>query len=382
MSQILDEKTDMISLHALELEHKDLLEQAQKNLAVLRNDAAEQDEFIHRVDQFLDDIKVWAPKARTTTAVNTVNRIASEWQMIFTRDLRIPKNIYEILKIQIAPDVCEPMLSDSASPLLSREQIEERIRHRAYQISKGWKINWIRRLFYALSEHPELLHEDALQFPERTQDDDWHDACTCLACDVLDSHIDLTVQLGVESFEFLDDVWLEDVKRLKAYLHWEAAEPEGHLDDPQIHYNFAFQEIHKQLLTPSIKSGPESFLPIKSWLSNVVLDNGRINTETRPYAYALIEKKAQRLWDRTTCKDSETNWFHAECYVQKFYENLIPAVEKQDQKAIETILETTSVSVNSAHTSEIVNALEVAFLTYFFQPKLMQPFFQNHITYL
>ncbi|MFH1304557.1 MAG: hypothetical protein ABIK07_26190 [Planctomycetota bacterium] len=382
MSVILQEKMDTISLRTLDQEHENLRKEVFQNLPVLLENPVKQEDFIRQVDTFLDRLRSWSSQSQTTTAVNSVNRMASEWQMIFTRELRIPKNIYEILKIQVDPDICEPMLSDSASPLLSHEQIVERIRHRAYQISKDWKINWIKRLFYALREHPERVHENALRLPERTPGDDWQDACTCLACDVLDSHIDLTVQVGVESFQFLENVWLEDVKRLKAYLHWEATEPEGRLDDPQRHYDLAFQEIHKQLLNPSIKSGPESFLPIKNWLSNVVLDNGQVNTKTRPYSHSLIEKKAQRLWDRTKSGDPETHWLHAESYVQKFYENLIPAVEKQDQKAIETILEATAVSPQSPQTSEIVNALEVALVTYFFQPTLMQPFFDHHTTYL
>jgi hypothetical protein len=373
---------ESVDLTDLDQQHQVLRDEISRDPIAFRDNPIRRDEFVKRVEAFLELLQQRVPDARTTAAANSVNRIASEWQMIFTSELRIPKNIFELLQIDRVPKVCEPTLSYSASSPLRREVLTERIRERAYFISKDWKVSWLRQQLLVSSAHPERIHEAVLQLPVRTPADDWHEACTFLACDVLDARIDLALQLSVDGVEFLEGVWLDDVKRLKAYLSWEATRPDGSLDDPHRNYDHACREIHRRLLDRTIKAGAESFAPIANWLRDEVLDAGRINTATRPCAHALIERKARRLWECTKCEDFNVNWLLAEQYVRKFYENLIPAVLGQDRIAIETVLAATAANPRTQTNCEIVNALEVALVTYFFNPSLMETFFEGHITYL
>ncbi len=377
--QTTQEQPESPNLIVLSQDHETLRDEFRQDPAAVRRDPVE---FVSRVDEFLRQLQCYATKARTTTAANAVRQIASEWQMIFTSDLRIPKNILGDFHLAFVPDICEPTLSESGSLPLRREAITERIRERAYLISKDWKVSWLRRLFFAFHAYPEQIHQSAVTLPSRTPMDDWHEACTCFACDVLDARIDLALQVSVDGFVFLESVWLEDVKRLRAFLHWEATNPDATMDDPNTHYEIACREIHERALDSTVKGGAESFLPIADWIRDLVLDDGQINTTTRPQSHSLVERKARRLWERTRCADACVNWSLAKRYVRDFYENFIAAVVDEDTAAVNTVLTAVSVAQGAQGSCEIVNALEAALITYFFKRESIELFYRDHIAFL
>lgn len=348
------------------IEHHDcLLDKFAKDRDLIRIDDARRTDFVNCVDLFLDQLRQSVPQVRTTAAADLLGQFASEWQTIFTAELRIPRDISDIFRIGRAPDDCEPTLTYAKVAPLQREIILERIRERAFLISKDWKLNWLKRQLFAFSARPELIHKTILTPPVRTPEDDWREACVFFACDVVDARVDLALQLGVCAFEFLENVWLEDMKRLKAYFFWEAAQPNGELADANEFYGKACDDIRARLGDNAIKSGAESFSPIADWLKKEILDHGQLDTQTRPYARCLVEKKAWRLWNRTKCEDSSRNWQSAESYARSFYENLIPAVVDRNRKAIDAIRRAVLDESPANSTREIVNALEVAVVAYF-----------------
>ncbi|MEO2027183.1 MAG: hypothetical protein ABGZ23_15020, partial [Fuerstiella sp.] len=145
--------------------------------------------------------------------------------------------------------------------------------------------------------------------------------------------------------------------------------------------SFAATHSHRRLTDPEIKADASAFGHIAQWLRAEFLNDGRL-CAAKPLCHATIERKARRLWERTESKDAAENWRRAEEYVRDFYENLLPAIVESDQLAVASVLSAAAPCPETGASCELVDSLEVAIVTYFFDPKLMNEFFEGHATYL
>lgn len=379
-SILLDDASD--SLRALRKTHLDLHEELEANAATFRDDLESREKFVYHVDLFIKQLREFVPFARTTGAMNFLNRTAAEWQMNFTTVLRIPRNVYTDLDINSAPDVRESTREFSAKPPLTREFVQNLLSQRAYEIGEKQKMRWLKQLLHDLEQNPKRIHSTEIVPPVRTPEDDWRDACAYFACDILNARFHLALQLSVDAFFFLQSIWLEDVKRLMAYLAWEKAGAAWRPDESDRYYSEACRQLHNRIMDPAYKTGPVSFLPIARWLEEKYLIEGRIDFTNRPASFELVKRKAERIWEITKSADQNDNWRRAESYVRQFYENLIPAIRNGDSRSLEALLAATITRCGTRVSDELVDALEFGLLMYFVEGDKMKPFFASHETYV
>jgi hypothetical protein len=100
------------------------------------------------------------------------------------------------------------------------------------------------------------------------------------------------------------------------------------------HYDEACVEIRNLLVERRVKDRLENFVPVREYISQRYLDEfKRLNGE---FCSSLVELKASRLSAKAAQQFAAP--IAAE-YSQKFYENIIPAVEGCDQDACIAVLQ-------------------------------------------
>ena len=152
------------------------------------------------------------------------------------------------------------------------------------------------RLLAHLESHPHQIHSVIASSPDEMQDD-WYGAMTCLTAEILDGRGDFARQLGSDLYRLLGDVWLDDVKRVKAYLIWES---NGANWDPTgwtRNFILACEDVNRRTLEESVKASPKTFAHVKTYLEKRYLVAGVVDLSHRPDAHHLIANKAQRIWD-------------------------------------------------------------------------------------
>ncbi|MDA1014888.1 MAG: hypothetical protein O3A00_10610 [Planctomycetota bacterium] len=355
-------------------------EKLQEELSAATNKGRVQELESH-VDEFLNEMRKHVPFATSTDRRDLLNRMASEWQKVFTTLLGIPKNVYAVIEINNLPNSKQMLSRLPKVQQIKGDEFKHLIRERAYVVGEKSKQSWLKQLLLKLEVSPHEVDWISLTPPRRTGLDDWRDAAAYVACDVLEGYIDLAIQLSIDAFGLLESVWFEDAKRIKAFFLWEA---DGGPCEPvksRMYYDNACRLLHGKLMDKTLKVCDRAFASIAKWLKRELLTSGRVDVG-KSHARLLISTKAQRLWERTQREDGGLNWEQAEHYVRQFYENLIPAVTRNDKQAVQAVLGATLMCECPRSGCEIVNALEVALITYFVDAELMEEFFEQNASYL
>jgi hypothetical protein len=183
--------------------------------------------------------------------------------------------------------------------------------------------------------------------------EDWYVACAFLALLLIEREQLRFEQLDPISYRLLEEVWFEDIKQLKAYYIWESQD-KGSAED---NYFSASGEIHNLMLQR--KRAPiHAFSRVSDYISSNYLTRSGGLDETKPATNALLQKKAHRIWQLTGCKDDRANWFRARAYVSMFYENVIRAVNDNDQQKWHEVLKALQFEKRSQNQYQIINGFE------------------------
>ena len=221
------------------------------------------------------------------------------------------------------------------------------------------------------------------------KDEDWYQAEVFLTLEILDGNINFARRINSLSYPRLEKVWFSEVRELIAYLDWE--NDAGALADPHdVDHNLkAWEDLKNRLLDSKIKKPLSEFGETKRYLEEnyvtqigdrYLLDDEKLETAG---AYNIIRLKSDRIrkvagqWDADRYWDHDRNWKDAKTYVQKFYENIIPAVNG-DVKSAEKVIEAFNFSLksNTGFTYEgawrIINSFEMAVAIYFISMETLE----------
>lgn len=281
-----------------------------------------------------------------------------QWQKAFTSILREPRNVREEIGIRLP--------SPKLFPRLSEADVHRYVEMKAHRIGQDRKLTNLYRLWLELQSHRSRIH-DVIPSSERERDEDWYQGTACFATEVLDDRISFSCQVSRDIYPLLEGVWLEDVKRIKAYLIWESRgapfEPDGGLDE----YFTACKDLWQRAIDGKRKASLTSFADVRTYVEQMYLSHNRIDSRQDSSAHALIAKKAQRLWELHGGQSSaDESWHTAENYVRAFYEHLIPAVLDDEKESEGHHLATVAEAFCAMHRApapyDIANAFEAAVL--------------------
>ncbi len=216
-------------------------------------------------------------------------------------------------------------------------------------------------------------------------------ASVYLAYYVLEDIIPLRTKLGSDSFWRLENIWLKNVKELIAWLVWKR---EGEIAEDwrkEKDYFIACWIIRSMLLNPE-KGNRQQFGTIKKYLIKNYLKEvptklaghrhkSYIIDESKAKTHELIRRKAQRIWELGGTGSKENDWANAQNYVNLFYDNIIAAVEENDEESIENVLLAFQFSKSPNNRFLIINCFETAVALNFLKTsKLINIFDRKELT--
>lgn len=330
-------------------------------------DAGLRDELIGQIRDLIESLKPHAASPASTAEYDLLNRVASELQMALSSVLRLPLDVRQTLGLRLPTADLRP------SPrLVSRDEVHRSLRRRADEIARSRKLLDLMRKLQIFTKSPNLIHASIPStHAEMTQD--FYDACVFLAADVISGKIRLADQLETGALDFLGGVWLDDVKRLTAYVAWEQADEPAAPEVGDRFYLRACEMLHRRACNVADKASLTAFDRIGRWLNDKFLTDGRLIVHNHNAAQALVESKAHRIWLCTGRKDPEENWRAAESYSRAFYENIIPGVVEGHPDALTAVVQAVSAEGIAGSTCEIANAFEAALLLEFVNPQIVFP---------
>ncbi len=349
-------------------DHQRLFDEFRENADTLCTNRDLLAKFLNDVDQLLEEMKQLNQDMQRAEEFDWLNTAAMDWQIVFSSRLRIPRDIRREVGIQVPSRTLEP-----TRRILPDEQIQQHLKDKAYLVGQFRKLAALARRLEELNAYRDRIHEEIVSSPEEAERD-WHDAHVHFASEVLDAEIFFPYQIGPESYHRLENIWLEDVKRMRAYLIWERRNdgwsPEAELPN----YLSACEQLRSKLLDESLKASPASFEDVKSYLNATYLRAGRLDTSPGQPGWELVRAKARRIWQRSgqPAGQDERIWAAADAYCQAFYENIIKAVVEDLPEAVAAVVNAFRICRNFGHNYPIVNCFEAALTIYYLKPSTVQ----------
>ncbi len=139
--------------------------------------------------------------------------------------------------------------------------------------------------------------------------------------------------------------------------------------------------VHAWMLDPSLKAGQESFCPIERWIRENVLSSETVDIVGKPFlGNSSAEKRNGSGGPRNVATKRLTGRRPRSTFGNST-NILSPPCANGNAYDAETVLSAMDVGSHGVK-CEIVDALEAAFVGYFFDPKLMREHFDTHCSYL
>jgi hypothetical protein len=363
----IDKGVDLSSITDIKKLHEELYGRAMREGRELGKDL----EFLSAVEELLTAIMASAERATVFDDYVWLGLAATQWQVVYSTTWNIPKTIDMPLP-STQKELVKPLPGNKA---LSADEVRD----------------WCKRH----AEYLGLLRVAKTGKPssQLDMDWDWRQAETLFASDVLDGFPNFAGRIGSASYGLLEEVWLKDVKQIRAYFIWKkrgAPYPGQERED----YDFACDHI-RRLLTDrsgkrSIKARPSEFGEAKAYIEQRYLTNGRVvhegASEKAAAARVLIARKAERIHERrkqTESKYSECaendlrNWIWAELYVKMFYENIVPAVMENGKENVLAVLKAFQYSKAPENCWWVINCFEAALAIYFLNANTIQELWKD-----
>ncbi|ACB49446.1 unknown [Crocosphaera subtropica ATCC 51142] len=337
-----------------------------------KNDCSkEMQEVSDSVKNLLKNLAEFAPQVTSIDESNWVREASYEWGAVgdcldlnlslldttekHTKVGNIGQKILSLLPNEI-PEF-------SLTPKISKKYLEKE----AYCLGQARKERLLKKL---LGEYRHLIH-NLIPSDLENMKMDWCSACTYFSSKILEGKLDFSSQIESDLYHYLEEVWLEDVKHLRAYeIWWKKGHNRIYEESTTVNYYFqACQQIMASLVDPYIKAPFSRFEELKNYLKNCYLtEEGKLDKDK---SNTLIEIKAHRIWETTNNSNSSENWSSAQQYVEDFYENIIPAVVDGDLESI-TKVKNAIQAINDPTHYHIINCFEVALVIYFLPSDVLE----------
>jgi hypothetical protein len=256
---------------------------------------------------------------------------------------------------------------------LSAQHLDLFIKQAAERFSQ---IRRVRTLFWEHQRKLNSIHDMHSTYHE--MNDDWENACTLVALQILEgAEIDLT-QIDPLSYRILEGVWLRHVKQLRAYYIWEAEDRGSN----EANYYQASNEIRK-LLRERETSEVRDFERVRNYIQERYLVDGNPGSldDTKPATKMLISAKAERIYRTLGDTDAAANWFRARLYTSLFYESIIGAVDFSDKAKTISILKAFQFSKSPKNKYWIINAFEAAISIHFLNKGIVKEILEKPAMY-
>jgi hypothetical protein len=206
--------------------------------------------------------------------------------------------------------------------------------------------------------------------------EDWLGAALIFALKVLEGEIHLTRRLQPASYWRLEDIWLSEVKRTKAFLNWERnliqKLPESRQWSPDDYYFEACRRLRKRLADEEHKARAADFALVREYIRDRYLDNDGNFSPGTDKSEKLLRAKAQQIFEVTGGQGAGADWHHACTYSRMFYENIITAVEAKDEESTLVVLKAFQYSKAPEHRYLIINCFEAAVALYFLDAEIIR----------
>lgn len=288
-----------------------------------------------------------------------LNDSAIKWQSALSTYCNIPRNIHISL-----PDDDLTLQNDLADRVLLEHELDDIVTKHA-QYTAYWRIRDLgRQSTQEEIERDKIIAEEAL------------------AAEILDGKINFSSRISPDSYWRLEIIWLREIKLLNAYFIALRSNSNNNPADPKKNFHKASEHLRNLLVDPGIKAMPNEFHDVKKYLQKrYIKNNGKLDTE-KPETKILISKKASRIAERDNNEkgiktDDVKNWLEAETYVEMFYENIIPAVELNDEESILTVLKSFQFSKAIDIHYDVVNCFEAVIAIYYLSPNVIQSLWDN-----
>jgi hypothetical protein len=375
---MMNETHDKNDIAEIQARHAKAYQQA-LSLSQSPHDASELAKFYTmEIEPLIKAISKVSGEVKTVEERAWVNKATSEWQEIAI-ELKRPLDI--VIGQPIQPLVPPPL----RKARISETEIIRELAHRAYEISRdraAQREKHIRELLgnqqfiEEVAKDPNrVLYTLASWDTPRQAERDWSLAEIEFAADIIEGNIRFVTKIAPDSYRYLQHEWLEDVKRLKAYLFWEQSGDGWSVDLGEAHYYNACRWFHERLGDMTLKAGTSDFEDAQKFIENGLLSNGIFNARNNKDAHTLVERKARRLWEDEPERESDKNWIEAELYAREVYENIIAAVVKHDRQSTARVLNAIEPGHKNRRWYKIVDCFEAALAVYFVEKGAVDVFF-------
>ena len=341
--------------------HERLYREARQERARVGVGEENRRQLLEDIESLLERMHQLAQQITDVDQFNWLSEASTQWQSVYSEVFNIPKDVREKVGVDSVSKKLTPV-----PPPMSEGQIQSYLQRRANEISQSRKLTALYKQFEYLRHHRSVIHAVIRSSHEEMQRD-WYDAqvylvSEALAGKALAGKIDLTRDFEPSMFPYLEQVWLDDVKRLRAYRIWQQA-GNGWDPCPERFYLEACEQLRKLLLDQSIKAPQAAFSWVREYLQTHYVTQARVRPGRKPTARELIRVKAYRLWQsREESGIAQDNWRDAEQYVKRYYENILSAVTDHSHTASRAVME----ALRSHHS--LVNAFEAGVCIFFMSP--------------
>jgi hypothetical protein len=219
-------------------------------------DRKEFSHFVQQVEDFFADL---SRVSKTVASIKDYKWICETivlWQLFFASTLNEPK------VIQIPNPPAE--LEQDSSP--GEELTVEELTSRRQDTAKVFALERSRHFGTATSTTQEMVQ-------------DWHNAETMLVSNILDGSLNFVTRISPETYPLLEQIWLDDVKQLRAYIYWQNGvkvfDPEDSMQD----YFIQCQHLRRMLIDPVIKASPSKLGKPLSYITEKYLVNGLLHRD-------------------------------------------------------------------------------------------------------
>jgi hypothetical protein len=242
----------------------------------------------------------------------------------------------------------------------TEESLNKWMQNRAYELSTRRVNEW-----YTLMSQNDILrlYRDHLPVDHQVlmANGDWHQAKVYLAAKVLDENLSLSDNLEPSSYWRIEEVWLRDIKKLKAYFNWLSSPGRSQEEN----YRAACKEIFQMLLERRRKVNNATFEPIQRYIKDRFIGRtGEIDANEQEYV------KMQRL--RTLGFSENDSRQIAHDYIVGFYNNIFRAVIYSDDDSTRQVLRALGFHEGTEFNDGIVNCFEMMIAIQFLNLELVK----------
>jgi len=362
------EARKMTSLFTIDQSHKNLY------TAFLKKRVAPG--FEKELKQLFNEITELSGKVPSLEDYEKLCELVEEWKAAGPAlvGLGIKIDIDEILLT--APD--KILQTDPDQPIWTENSLEFWLRQKSDQLNKERALAWY--LPVSMNEVVRAFEDNlSAEAAERIRDSNWGQAELYLAADILAGGPDLARSLSPESFWRLEgsngQIWLQDIKTLRAYLNWKDrgggwGEEEAKRDYLRVCQDLIDNPDRPSLINPYRKAPQAAFDPVQKYIQAGILDQAGSVEFGKDKARRWVQVKAQRLMDTGYAEHIGQGEQAAKKQMKMFYENITRAVLGLDEESTLSVLAGLGLHPMHQVNDVIVNCFEMAVAVYFLEASI------------